>query len=174
MTRLVPKVDGVPSVDELRPITLLNCDYKILSKWLVRRMKPVLPSIIKSGQLCTVGKKNILFGVNNILSSILDVQQRNSGACLMTLDFFKAYDRVFLKFLIVHFMDYNATRGGYDKIHYLWTDQGHPVIVFDPAGGPDSNVALYYLYRATTSCSGEEDDRLKGGGHRRKEFGGVL
>ena len=36
VTRLAPKVDGIPSVDELRPITLLNCDYKILSKWLVR------------------------------------------------------------------------------------------------------------------------------------------
>ena len=33
VTRLVPKVKGVPSVDELRPITLLDCDYKILSKW---------------------------------------------------------------------------------------------------------------------------------------------
>ena len=46
VTRLAPKVNGVPSVDELRPITLLNCDYKILSKWLVRRMKPVLPYVI--------------------------------------------------------------------------------------------------------------------------------
>ena len=77
MTRLAPKVDGVPSVDELRPITLLNCDYKILTKWLVRRMKPVLPYVIKSGQLCTVGQKNILFGVSNILSSILDVKIKN-------------------------------------------------------------------------------------------------
>ena len=100
VTRLAPKVNGVPSVDELRPITLLNCDYKILSKWLVKRMKPVLPYVIRSGQLCTVGKKNILFGVTNILSSILDVKQRNSQACLITLDFFKAYDRVFLKFLV--------------------------------------------------------------------------
>ena len=54
VTRLVPKVKGVPHVDELRPITLLDCDYKILSKWLVKRMKPVLPHVIKSGQLCTV------------------------------------------------------------------------------------------------------------------------
>ena len=76
VTRLAPKVNGVPSVDELRPITLLNCDYKILSKWLVRRMKLVLPHVIKSGQLCTVGQKNILFGVSNILSSILDVKQK--------------------------------------------------------------------------------------------------
>ena len=64
VTRLGPKVEGVPSVDELRPITLLNCDYKLLSKWFVLRVKPRLPFIIRSGQLCTVGKKNILFGVS--------------------------------------------------------------------------------------------------------------
>ena len=75
VTRLASKVDGVPSVDELRPITPLNCDYKLLSKWFVKRVKPVLHFIIKSGQLCTVGKKNILFGVSNILSSILSVKQ---------------------------------------------------------------------------------------------------
>ena len=63
-------------------------------------MKPVLPHVIKSGQLCTVGKKNILFGVNNILSGILNVKQRESEACLITLDFFKAYDRVLIDFLI--------------------------------------------------------------------------
>ena len=58
-TRLSYKVAGIPQVDELRPLTLLNCDYRIVSKFLVRRMKPVLPLVIKSGQLCTVGKKNI-------------------------------------------------------------------------------------------------------------------
>ena len=47
VTRLVPKVKGVPSVDELRPMTLLDRDYKILSKWLVKRIKPVLANVIK-------------------------------------------------------------------------------------------------------------------------------
>ena len=69
-TRLTSKVAGIPGVDELRPITLLNCDYKILTKVLVKRMLPILQYVIRSGQLCTVGKKNILFGVNNILSSL--------------------------------------------------------------------------------------------------------
>merc|ERR1712240_700887 len=45
-------------------------------------------------------KKNILFGVNNILSAIFDVKQRKSEACLVSLDFFKAYDRVLLDFVI--------------------------------------------------------------------------
>ena len=99
-TRLISKVDGVPRVDELRPITLLNCDYKILAKVLVRRMKPIMPYVIKSGQLCSVGKKNILFGVYNLLSSILYAQQKNMAACILSLDFFKAYDRVFIGFLV--------------------------------------------------------------------------
>merc|ERR1712240_476423 len=58
------------------------------------------PLVFKSGQLCTVGKKNILFGINNIISSILNVKQIKSEACLISLDFFKAYDRVLLEFLI--------------------------------------------------------------------------
>ena len=33
-TRLLSKVVGVPTVSELRPITLLNCDYRLLSKLL--------------------------------------------------------------------------------------------------------------------------------------------
>ena len=37
-TRLCSKVNGVPTVEQLRPITLLNCDYKIMSKVLVLRM----------------------------------------------------------------------------------------------------------------------------------------
>ena len=60
----------------------------------------MLPWIIKSGQLCTVDKKNILFGVSNIISSILDVKQRGDQACLVSLDFFKAYDRILLDFLV--------------------------------------------------------------------------
>ena len=99
-TRLAPKVKGIPEVGDLRPITLLNSDYKILSKVLVKRMKPALPSVISSSQLCTVGDKNILFGVNNILSSIFYVKSKKQKACLLSLDFFKAYDRVVLDYLL--------------------------------------------------------------------------
>ena len=89
-TRLGPKVAGVPQIDELRPITLLNCDCKILTKLFVLRMIPILIFVIIFGQLCTVGKKNILFGVNNLLSSISYAKQKKLGGCLISLDFFKA------------------------------------------------------------------------------------
>ena len=99
-TRLASKVDGVPSVSELRPITLLNCDYKILSKCFVKRMCPVMPEIIKSGQLCSVDQKNILFGIANILSSIDYIEAHKVAAFFVSLDMFKAYDRVLLDYLV--------------------------------------------------------------------------
>ena len=100
VTRLLPKVKGIPHVYELRQITLLNCDYKLLTKWFGLRMKSVLPYVIKSSQLCTVGDKNILFGVSNVLSTIERVKESRSAGCIISLDFFKAYDRVFLGFLL--------------------------------------------------------------------------
>ena len=79
-TRLASKVDGVPAVNELRPITLLNCDYKILSKCFVKRLTPMMCEVILSGQLCSNGNKNILFGISNVMYSIDYITR-----CLLTL-----------------------------------------------------------------------------------------
>ena len=99
-TRVSSKVKGVPDVSELRPITLLNCDYKILSKAFVQRLCPVMPEIIKSGQLCSVKEKNILFGVSNIFSALDYVEAHKVAAYMLSLDMFKAYDRVLLDYLV--------------------------------------------------------------------------
>ena len=98
-TRLTSKVDGIPEVFELRPITLLNCDYKILTKCFVGVLSPVMGEIILSGQLCSVKDKNILFGISNILSSIDYVNSHRIPAFIASFDMFKAYDRVMLDYL---------------------------------------------------------------------------
>ena len=59
-TRLTSKVERLPGVSELRSITLLNSDYKILSKCFVKRLIRVMPEIILSEHLCSNGMKNIL------------------------------------------------------------------------------------------------------------------
>ena len=99
-TRLASKVDGVPTVFELRPITLLNCDYKILSKCFVIRLTPLMEEVILSGQLCSNGDKNILFGVTNVISSIEYVNLHKVPAYLVSYDMYKAYDRVMLSYLV--------------------------------------------------------------------------
>ena len=96
-TRLDPKVSVIPRVDELRPITLLNTDYKLLSKLLVRRVKPVLPEVVHSSQLCTVNGKNILFGTNNILSSILHGERQKETWLHIELRLFQSLPPNFVR-----------------------------------------------------------------------------
>ena len=45
-TRLIPKVEDVPDVTELRPITLLQVDYRLLSKCLAMRLKMVIEEVV--------------------------------------------------------------------------------------------------------------------------------
>ena len=48
---LIPKEDScLIDLSNWRPITLLNVDYKILTKTIARRIEPVLPNIIHSDQ----------------------------------------------------------------------------------------------------------------------------
>ena len=61
-TRLTSKVDGIPAVFELRPITLLmNADYKILGKCFVYELAHTSHGgNFLSGQLCSLKEKNLL------------------------------------------------------------------------------------------------------------------
>ena len=100
LTRLLPKVKEIPRVDQLRPITLLQTDYKILTKILVARINPVLPLVLRSGQLCSTGGGGILHGVSNLVSALHYVEQRGVPAAVLTFDQWKAYDRVYIPFLL--------------------------------------------------------------------------
>jgi hypothetical protein len=54
VVHLLPKVPAVPTVVQLRPITLLSIEYKILTKMLVARLLHVLPSVFCGTQLCSI------------------------------------------------------------------------------------------------------------------------
>ena len=99
VVRLLPKVAGVPMASQLRPITLLGTDYKLLTKILVARLIPVLPSVLRSTQLCSVRGRSIFDGPASILSSAEYLHRHQKPGYLMSLDFFHAYDRVSLSWV---------------------------------------------------------------------------
>ena len=99
-TMLKPKVAGVAAVGELRPITLLNTDYKILMGILERQLVLVIQEVLTSEKLCSVKNMSILTGAHEMMAviSYLDQHPRMKAA-LLNLDFWKAFDRVFVSFL---------------------------------------------------------------------------
>ena len=116
-TCLISKVNAVPDVTQLRPITLLQTDYRILSKCLAERLHIVIGEVVDPGQLGT-GGRNMLTGVYNIISSIDFINKNNLPAFIASWDSMKAYDRASIVYLdkVTERMDFPEVFRGWLKM----------------------------------------------------------
>ena len=105
-TRLIYKKRGDRrDLKNWRPISLVNVDYKILSKVLTTRLSRVLSSVVHPDQTCSVPGRSISSNVV-MLRDILDyIERTDEAAILVSLDQEKAFDcvdRSFLSDLLCH------------------------------------------------------------------------
>lgn len=94
---LIPKVRKPVDMKDLRPISLCNVSYKLISKVLENRLKRILPAIIEENQSAFVPGR--LITDNILLSSEVFHFMRHSQAqkhryMALKLDMSKAYDRI--------------------------------------------------------------------------------
>ena len=90
---LIPKADGdLTELSNWRPISLLNIDYKILTKALAKRIEKYLPKLINSDQTGFV--KGRYIGQNiRLLSDIMEyLDAKKTSGLLLFIDFEKAFD----------------------------------------------------------------------------------
>lgn len=112
---LVPKVKNPHELSEFRPISLLGCLYKIISKLLAARLKCALIPIISCNQSAFLPNRNILDGVT-VINEVVDFPKRKKKKCLiLKVDFEKAYDSINWDFL-----DYMMDRLGFCEKWRLW------------------------------------------------------
>lgn len=101
ITRLIFKKRGdKKDLKNWRPISLLNVDYKIISKAITSRLSGVLQHIVHLDQICCVPGRCIfsnLFQVRDVLDYI---GRTDESAILLKLDQEKAFDRVNRSFLL--------------------------------------------------------------------------
>ena len=92
---LIPK-QGKDSrlLKNLRPITLLNVDYKIIEKILANRLKKVMNKLINPDQKGFMAERNISTNIRKICDIITYTQLYNIPAQVTSYDFQKAFDRV--------------------------------------------------------------------------------
>jgi hypothetical protein len=82
-----------------RPISLLNIDYKLMTKCLAFRLKKVLPNIIHSDQTGFMRGRYIGDNIRNILEIIETVEEEDLSCIILSVDFDKAFDSLSWKFL---------------------------------------------------------------------------
>jgi hypothetical protein len=100
---LIPKVDNPCDLKDFRPISLCNVIYKIISKCLVNRLRPLLGEVISENQSAFVPGRLL---TDNALLAFECLHFLEHGAtannpyCAYKLDLSKAYDRVDRGFLL--------------------------------------------------------------------------
>ena len=91
---LLYKKDIREDIRNWRPISLLNVDYKILSKVLAERLKSVLNEIINADQRGCVPGRFIGENIRLIDDLIYEIENQQEGPIILMLDQEKAFDRV--------------------------------------------------------------------------------
>lgn len=99
MVVLIRKGNPVHSIDGYRPITLLNFDYKIVSRILKQRLNSLMPILVSSNQKCANPRRNIFEATCSIRDRIVELQHKKRKALLVSFDMEKAFDRVEPRFL---------------------------------------------------------------------------
>jgi hypothetical protein len=74
------------------PISLLNCDYKMASKALATRLKPLLPKIIYTDQTGFVKDRNITDSIRTILDICSYAEKKQMPGLLVCLNFQMAFN----------------------------------------------------------------------------------
>jgi len=99
VVRLAFKKGDRKELKNWRPISLLNLDYKIVSKALSVRLRSVMSEVVCEDQTCGVMGRSITDNLN-VMRDVLDhIDHTGEGGVILTLDQEKAFDRVDRGFL---------------------------------------------------------------------------
>ena len=95
-----PKKGDTTKITNWRPVSLLNVDYKIITRALADRISKVIPFIIDSDQTCNDVKGRTIHNNTAVLRDIIDyANDKNIEAYLLSIDQMKTFDRVDWNFM---------------------------------------------------------------------------
>ena len=108
LIRLIEKKDkDRRCMENWRPVSLLNVDYKIGSKALATRLEKVLPDIIHEDQCAYVKGRTIFDAIRSIDDVMEYTEVYNKPGLLTTFDFKKAFDSISRKYLLAALRNFN-------------------------------------------------------------------
>ena len=172
--RLIPKKAKDPlQVHNWRPITLLNVDYKIISKLLALRLATILPDLIGKDQRGFVRGRYVGDNVYELYSLLTQAELDGEDGFLMQLDIEKAFDSVSWSYLEEVLYNFNFPLSFIQWVTTLYAEKemriinnGHTSSVIFPTNGlvqGDSlSPLLFVLVIETLALNLRANDQIVG------------
>ena len=100
IVKLIPKNNNdVKTINDLRPISLTNIDYRIYTKVLANRLRIIADKIIGDHQTCSIKGRRIMDNLNLIRDVISESDYTGLELFILSVDQSKAFDRISHKYL---------------------------------------------------------------------------
>lgn len=119
---LIPKNNNPKTVNEYRPISLLNVDYKLFMKCLKVRLQKHIPEFISKQQTCLDKKNNIFCTLNKLREEVVNANTGRKNRLLLGVDFDHAFDRVDHRYLWEVMQDIGFDQSFIAVIKNMYTD----------------------------------------------------
>jgi hypothetical protein len=92
--KLIPKKGDLSKVKNWRPISLLNCSFKIIAKAVDNRLKKINEIVLSRSQKGFTNKRYIQECMINIIETIAYSEKEKVPSFVLALDMAKAFDTV--------------------------------------------------------------------------------
>lgn len=116
----IPKHAQPTTVDDYRPITLLNADYKILTRIIAARLRQYLPDIIHPHQYCSIPGRTVFEAMAAVRDAIAQVEITRKPLCILSIDFSAAFDRISHEYLYMNLEAHGLSACFRQKIQQLY------------------------------------------------------
>jgi hypothetical protein len=93
MITLICKENEAKTLDRYKPIALCNVVYKIISKVIANRLKPLLPTLVSQEHAGFVERRYIMDNIIHAHELIHTLKFHKRGGMIIQLDLAKAYEK---------------------------------------------------------------------------------
>lgn len=120
---LIPKLSQAKTIQDYRPITLLNTDFKLFAKLIANRIRFHLKDLIGEEQTCGIPGRKITDNLEALRDTIFYFDKnRHESAGLLSLDFQKAFDNINHQYLFKTMNRMNIPEMIINVIRFMYSD----------------------------------------------------
>ena len=149
IVKLIPKKGAASNINKWRPISLLSCMYKILSRAINNRLKSVVNRFTSRAQKGFTNHRYIQEVLINVCETISHCNNNNIGGALLSIDQSRAFDTI---------------RHDYMREVYIFFGFGNDFIKMLETIGTNRTAAIIYEDSSISNEFDLETGRAQGDG----------